>query len=186
MMTLMLVDAQFISNIFIKTPVPSYDIFANARRPKRKEGTMDFGLGMYDNYQSDMPQKDYFISEMSNVKLPVRAENLYLNGAIPYKHGVNNMVDSNSDTEIRIVSKKDGIYLELDMSNTISAIEGKMVKSFSLEEALVPGVIFDNPDGSNILFDSDYFNDSRDDNRNSLGPLASFLLESNLLNCGQD
>ena len=75
-------------NIFIKTTPPPYDIFENANRWKRAEGTMDFGLGMYNEYPATIPEKDFYISEMSNVKLPVISEkNVYLNGAAPYKNG---------------------------------------------------------------------------------------------------
>jgi hypothetical protein len=178
LMTLMSGDDHWLSNIFIETPAPSYDIFENARRPKRKEGTMGFGLGMYDSYPTDTPRQDFYISEMSKIKLPVRAENnLYLNGAIPTKHDINSVIKKDSDTKIRIVNKGDGMYLELDGNDRVAAKDSKVVDSFSLGEALVPAVIYDHADGSNILLNYDYFNDRRDDNRNSAGPLANFVLE---------
>lgn len=181
-MTLQSGDDRYINNIFIKRPAPPYDIFENARRPKRKEGTMDFGLGMYDNYPVDMSQKEFFISEMSRVKLPVNAENnLYLNGAIPYKNGVNEVVKNNSGTEFQVVEKEDGIYLELEMNKAIDKIDSKRVNSFSFGEALIPGVIFDSRDGSPVLFKSDYFNEDRHKKNSSIGPVADFILESRSL-----
>ncbi len=164
-------DDRFINNIFIKTPAPPYDIFEKANRWKRKEGTMDYGLGMYDLHPAEQPESDFPIWEMSKVKLPVKAENnLYLNGAIAAKNGVNELVDKNADTDIRIEEKQDGIYLILKLSEDFPGMESKTINSFDLGEAMVPGVIFDNPDGHPVMFNRDFFQKSREENLNSVGP----------------
>lgn len=182
MMTLLSGDERFINNIFIKTPAPEYDIFENARRPKREEGTMGFGLSMYDLHPGAMPQNAFPISEMSRVKLPVTAENnSFLNGAIPYKNGTNNVVDKKSNTNIRIEENADGIYLHLKASDDVTVTEGKIVNSFDLGEALIPGVIFDRTDGTPILFNSDYFNELRKQNRNKVGPFANLIAGDNTI-----
>ncbi len=174
MMTLLSGDERFLNNIFIKTTAPEYDIFENARRPKRKEGTMDFGLGMYDLHPAGLPETAFPISEMSKVKLPVKAENnIFLNGAVPYKNGVNDVVSRKADPDIRIEEKADGIYLFLTLGDYNSNMESKMINSSDLGEAMVPGVIFDNPDGTSILFNQDYFNKSREDGLNSVGPFRN-------------
>ena len=66
-MTLQTGDDTYISNIFIKTPAPSYDIFEKADRPKRREGTMGFGLSMYNDNPAVLTGINFPISEMSNV-----------------------------------------------------------------------------------------------------------------------
>jgi hypothetical protein len=35
---------------------------------------------------------------------------------------------------------------------------------------MVPGVLFENPDGSSILFNRDFFNENREEDLNSIGP----------------
>jgi len=173
-MTLQAGDDRYINNIFIKTPAPPYDIFENANRWKREEGTMDYGLGMYDLHPTVLPESGFPISEMSKVKLPVNAENnLYLNGAVAYKNGVNEVVDREADSDIRIEEKEDGIFLFLKISEELSGMEGKLINSFDLGEAMVPGVIFENPDGTPVLFSTDYFNESRERNRNTVGPFSN-------------
>ncbi len=170
-MTLQSGDDRYINNIFTKTPAPPYDIFENANRWKRKEGTMDYGLDMYDIHPTVMPETGFPISEMSKVKLPVIADNnLYLNGAVPYKNGVNEIVDRNSDLNIRIEVQADGIYLFLEVSDVFPNMESKIINGFDLGEAMVPGVIFENSDGTSILFNKDYFNKCREDGSNSVGP----------------
>jgi len=166
-------DDRYINNVFIKTPVPPYDIFEKANRPKRREGTMDYGLGIYDNHPAGRPGPDFFISEMSEVKLPVKTENnLYLNGAIPYKNGVNDIVINKSDTDIRLEEKADGIYLYINASAEFASINGKIISSSDLGEAMVPEAVFDNPDGTPILFNTDYFSEIREENKNAPGPFA--------------
>ena len=179
-MTLQAGDDRYINNIFVKTHAPPYDIFEKANRWKRKEGTMDYGLGMYDEYPADMPEKDFIISEMSRVKLPVKAENnLYLNGAIPYNNGVNDVVNEKPDTDIRIEEKEDGIYLYFNPGENFSRTENRIISSLDLGEAMVPGVIFESPDGTPVLFCKDYFNDSREENRNAPGPFATYVSGEN-------
>ncbi len=167
-------DDRYYNNIFIKTPAPPYDIFKNANRPKREKGTMDYGLGIYDNYPSVMPPSDFIISEMSEVKLPVRAEgNLYVNGAVPYKNGKGEVVVDKSGTVIRIEKKADGIYLYLKVSNDFTGKVNKIIKSTDLGEAIVPEAIFENNDGTPILFSTDYFNEDRKENKNPTGPFGN-------------
>lgn len=175
-MTLMSGDDHYINNIFIKTPTPSNDIFENARRPKRAEESMGFGLSMYDDYPAERPEKYFFIGEMSNVKLPVKAENnLYLNGAEPYKNGVNNVIKDDSDLKVTIENKIDGIYLELLTDNPVDRVKGEIINSFSFGEAMVPGLIFDHSDGTLIFFARDYFHKQRT-MESSVGPFSEFLL----------
>jgi len=182
MMTLLSGDERYINNIFIKTPAPAYDIFENARRPKREEGTMDFGLNMYNNHPAELPKTAFPISEMSRVKLPVKAENnLYLNGAMPYKNGINNVVNNNSNINIRIDEKTEGIFLQLESTNEIEVLEGMMINGFDFGEALIPEVVFDNADGTPVLFNYDYFNEMRVQNKNNVGPFANFNTGNKLI-----
>jgi hypothetical protein len=95
---------------------------------------------------------------------------LFLNGAIPYINGINDIVNKKSDLNIQIEEKADGFYLCLKLSNDFTKIESKIINSFDLGEAMVPQVIFENPDGTSILFNQDYFNKSREGDLNSIGP----------------
>lgn len=167
-------DDRWLNNIFVKTPAPSYDIFENAKRLKREPGMMGFGLSMFDNYPVSLSGLDYAIGEMSTIKLPVRTENnLYLNGAAPYRNGVNEKVINNSDVDLSIEEKEDGTYLHMKAGYDFAKTESKILSSFSFGEALVPGAVFDIEDGSPILFDKDYFNKSKEQNKNLAGPIAN-------------
>lgn len=175
-------DDRYYNNLFIKTPAPLYDIFKNANRPQREKGTMDFGLGIYDDYPAAMPQLDFFIAELSKVKLPVKSENnLYLNGAVPYKNGKDELTITTPETNIRIEKKAAGLYLYLPMSTDLATIKTRLISSLDLGEAIVPEAIFENPDGTPVEFSSDYFNEKRVPNRNKVGPFSKVSLGDNII-----
>jgi hypothetical protein len=118
------------------------------------------------------------ISEMSKVKLPVMAENnLYLNGAVQHKNGLNEVVFKNTETEIRIEEKGDGIYLYLNTKGDFRNVESKILNSFAFGEAIVPEVLFDNPDGTPVLFNVDFFNADREGNSNLAGPFSNLSMK---------
>jgi hypothetical protein len=179
-------DDRWINNIFIKTAAPVYDIFEKANRPKRKEGTMGFGLAMYDEHPSELSHSGFPVSEMSNVKLPVKADgNVYINGAFPYKNGINELVFNDAEAEIRIEQKGDGIYLYLNPKSDFSKTESKIFNSFDFGEAMVPEVLFDNADGTPVLFDKDYFNAGREGNSNLAGPFSNLSMKNSTVKLWQ-
>jgi hypothetical protein len=173
-------DDRFINNIFIKTSAPAYDIFENARRSKREKGTMDFGLAVYDLHPAVMPAQAFPVSEMSRVKLPVRSvRNQFLNGANPYKNGVDDMINNSWNTELRVDSTSDGIYLFLKTSGDVIINDGDLVNSYDLGEAIIPGIGFDMEDGAAVLFQRDYFNLTRMQGKNKVGPFAEIKKAEN-------
>lgn len=175
-------DDRYMNNIFIKTPAPSYDIFENANRPKREKGTMDYGLGIYNNFPSEKPEKDFFISEMSVVKLPVKAEgNVYLNGASSYNKGVNDMFTNKGGTGLRLEEKEDSIYLYLEMNDEYTGNLRRVIKSEDLGVAMVPESVFENPDGTSICFNKDYFYKKREEKKNAAGPFSELSPGKNIL-----
>ncbi|WP_373496477.1 DUF1565 domain-containing protein [Aquiflexum sp.] len=176
-MTTMEGDDRYINNIFIKTTAPDYDIFEKANRPKRKEGTMGFGLAIYDEHPSHLSESNFQIYEMSKEKLPVVAKNnLYLNGAVPYTNGVNEFVFNGSGSDISLEKKEDGIYLKLTTNGKSGNVPAKLLNSHAFGEAMVPEVPFENPDGNMVWFDRDYFNAIREESNNSAGPFSNLKL----------
>ena len=166
-------DDRWINNIFIKTPAPPYDIFENANRPKREQGVMDFGLGMYDNFPDKLSGAGFAIAEMSDQKLPVTARNnLYLNGAIPYTKGVNERTVNNAGIKVRLLEKEGIVYLYFEPDVNHTGLNCPVVKGPDLGEALVPEAVFENPDDTTLLINSDYFGGNRNAGKNHAGPFT--------------
>ncbi|HXD76936.1 MAG TPA: glycosyl hydrolase [Puia sp.] len=181
-------DDRYLHNVFIQTPAPGYDIFEKAGRPKRENGSMGYGLGVYNDYPDSLPSSAYFISEMSEVKLPVKAEgNVYWNGAVPYKKGVREVaVQQQQEATLRVEEKPDGVYLNIRTDGLPGGDSGgdsaggpaegglKEIERADLGEAVVPGVMFEGPDGSPIRFDTDYNAQGRGTGYNAAGPFCSW------------
>jgi hypothetical protein len=164
-------DDRYYNNVFIKMPAPLYDIFENAKRAKREKGTMDFGLGIYDNYPKDFPQSDYAITELSKVKLPVKAaNNLYVNGAVPFNNGKEDMIINKTDSSFWIRKKADATYLHINLSDDDIKMGCRIINSMDLGEAIIPEAKFENPDGTPIFFNTDYFNEKRVVDKKCFGP----------------
>jgi alpha-N-arabinofuranosidase len=166
-------DDRYYNNLFIKTPAPAYDIFENARRPKRKKGVMDYGLGIYNDFPSNLPSTDFYIAEMSQVKLPVMsANNVYLEGAIPLQNGKNEKIIQQTGNQVKIEKRQDGIYLVFNTTDDCWVKDAGIISSSNLGEALVPESAFENPDGSAVLFSKDYLYTERQQGRISAGPFT--------------
>jgi alpha-L-arabinofuranosidase len=104
-----------------------------------------------------------------------------LNGAIPYKNGSNEVVINKPGTSIRIEKKADGTYLYLKPGEDFTRMGSRVISSLDLKEAMVPEAIFENPDGTPVLFSSDYFNEKREAGRNRIGPFNNVSMGDNII-----
>lgn len=94
--------------------------------------------------------------------LPVWIDgNAYLNGAEPWCKEKNKFVSTEGKAFVNLV-EKDGKYLvETNVFELIGEFETGIINSDILGEAFEPEQRFENPDGSDILFDTDYFGNHR-------------------------
>ncbi|MCX5636912.1 MAG: carbohydrate-binding protein [Planctomycetota bacterium] len=106
-------------------------------------------------------------------KLPVfMAGNLFLNGAKPSKHEPNPLVQPNVNPGLKLVEKDDGVYLQLTMQ-AYKTLTTKLVTTELLGRAVTPNMAFENPDGSPLKVDTDYFGNKRNASNPSVGPFES-------------
>lgn len=93
--------------------------------------------------------------------LPVWSEgNVYLNGAKAWKHEKDGFVSSeNAKVEL---TEKDGKYiLDTNIYEILGDFSDRMINTEILGKAFEPEEFFENPDGTPIRFDSDYFGGHR-------------------------
>lgn len=88
--------------------------------------------------------------------------NVYFNGAKPYD-GEKDFVEE-EDHKINLsLMEKDGAYiLDTNLYEFLPEIETSMISTELLGEAFEPEQKIENPDGSEILFDQDYFGEKRE------------------------
>ena len=170
-MTILHGDDRFYNNIFVqKWPsedfITMHDSDDGFDSENRKVGTW-----MFDEY----PTYDEWISQFDFTKpadmkklepvhfdhLPVWSEgNVYLNGAKAWKHEKDGLVSSES---VKVeLTEKDGKYiLDTNIYKILGDFSGRMINTEVLGKAFEPEEFFENPDGTPITFDSDYFGGHR-------------------------
>ena len=94
--------------------------------------------------------------------------NVYLNGAKPLRGEENYINKPEFDPNIKLIEEKDAVYLEIILPQALDSQQNKLVTTKLLGKTRVSGTAFENPDGSPITIDSDYFGRKR----NKLNPFA--------------
>ncbi len=174
-------DVRFYNNIFVQRPVlPLFHEVQNsvekAEDPNaRMWDTMNFDVGtfVYDDYPteeewkkqfegycgmgSDNPYPNKYYSH-----LPVWAEgNLYLGGAKPWRKEAHAVVKDDFVPELTLEEREDGLHLATNLGNVAANIQDGIVSTAALGMAFEPEERFENPDGSEIIFNQDYFGEHR-------------------------
>lgn len=170
-MTFLHGDDRFYNNIFVQkwsaediiTPHDSDDGY---NVENRKVGTW-----MFDEY----PTYDEWFSQFDFTKpadmkkcepahfghLPVWSEgNAYLSGAEASRHEVNGLV-CGDDVKVELVEKDGKLYLDTNVYEKLESFTGRMINTEILGKAFEPEQPFENPDGTPIQFDADYFGEHR-------------------------
>ena len=166
-MTILHGDNRFYNNIFIQnTPCDE----AASREALEREGhdNITVGTAVFDEYptydawysgfQVGKPLRNIFEwLEMHYDPLPVWAGgNAYFNGAKPYRHESDPMVDCEHTAIFRLKENGGTLTWETNLPNLLSGCHANLITSDTLGQAFEPEQRFENPDGSDILFDTDY------------------------------
>ncbi|MCF6357521.1 MAG: right-handed parallel beta-helix repeat-containing protein [Draconibacterium sp.] len=105
-----------------------------------------------------------------STELPMFVDgNIYLNGARIFADELNS-VSLDYNPNISIEEKEDGIYLLMSVNKKGFKIRNKMVTSEVLGKAKITNLGYENPDGTSIIIDTDYFGNKRNKRNPSAGP----------------
>ena len=101
------------------------------------------------------------LEQFKHVKQPVYIRgNAYLKGAKPYGREENTHV-SDMDPAVRIVETDGKTYLELNVEKEMLEIPTEIYNSGKLGTPRITEAAYENPDGTPIVFDTDYLDQSR-------------------------
>ena len=126
--------------------------------------------GLHDNQENgdDRYYNNVFAQHMNlscydSTKLPMWMEgNVFLKGAVPSKQEKAPLLKPEFDPQPRLVEKPDGFYLEMAVDKAWAAEKSlKPVTAGRLGKAAIPGLPFENADGTPVLIDTDYFGKKR-------------------------
>lgn len=114
------------------------------------------------------------LSAYNDSKLPVTmAGNVFLKGAIPSSHEKTPLVKSNFDPDLKLVETKGGMYIQINLDKSWADQKRQLVTTQLLGRSAISNMLFENPDGSPIRIDTDYFGKQRDAENPFPGPFEN-------------
>lgn len=116
----------------------------------------------------------YGLEGYNDAKLPVWMNgNAYYNGAKPSDKDVNFTIDPAFDPKLKLVEDGKDVYLQIAFNQNIYDQKLKMITTEMLGKAKIPKARFDNPDGTALKIDTDYFGKKRSEIDPSVGPFEN-------------
>ena len=125
--------------------------------------------GLHDNPSGDDRYYNNVLIQRGNLtqydaaKLPVWMDgNVFLNGAKPSNHEKNPLVQSDFDPMLKLVERADGYYLDMTFDKAWGTERTRqLVTTERLGKTVISNLLFENPDGTALKLDHDYFGKKR-------------------------
>lgn len=148
-------DNRFHNNLLVGTGAPRLDQGAAfAKDPEWRGG---YGLWVYDARE-----------------FPIEAGgNVYYHHARPYGREANPVVRAEHNPGVRLVARDGRLGIELDLGAEFTPSATKLVTTEILGRARVPGLPYENGDGSPLKVDIDYFGKKRSETNPAPGPFEA-------------
>jgi hypothetical protein len=125
------------------------------------------------NKTSADKRTEYGLEKYNDAKLPVwLIDNLYFNGAKPSVKDVDFSVDSLFNPEVKLEETSGNGFLHLTMNQDYYKHKVKIITTDILGKAKIPKAAFDNPDGTSLKIENDYFGRIRTADNNLAGPFV--------------
>ncbi len=112
--------------------------------------------------------------QFEKVKQPVYINgNAYLKGAKAFAREKENYI-SNQDPLVKIVEEGEKVFLEFTAEKEMLEMNSKIYEAKNFEMPRITEAAYENPDGSELIFDEDYFGEKRFD-KNCVGPITNIV-----------
>lgn len=164
-------DDRMYNNIFIQnwsaTAAEEKEDMGFKTSDNREVGTHVFDdYPTYDEwigwFEMDKPADMGALAKYHFSHLPVWVNgNAYFNGAKAWKNEKDNLVDDQNQVSVELVEEDGKYYLKTNVYDVMKAFKVGLIDSDLLGCAFEPEQRFENPDGTSILFDTDYLGEHR-------------------------
>ena len=172
-MTILHGDDRFYNNIFVqKWPAAPFTVIHDSDdgqdEENREVGT--HVMNEYPTYEQWIAQFDMDTDTPDMAKLapahegrlPVWVEgNAYLGGAKACKNEINGLVNGEQPVHVEVELENGRPVLSTNVYELLEGFTGRRIDTQVLGKAFEPEEYFENPDGTPITFDQDYFGDHR-------------------------
>jgi len=106
--------------------------------------------------------------------LPVQMEgNVYYNGAKPCLKETNYLEKAEFNPEVKVVEKGESVFLHITLDDSWHALDNTLVTTVLLGRAKMANAAYENPDGTPLKIDTDYFGEKRSEANPSAGPFEN-------------
>jgi alpha-N-arabinofuranosidase len=99
--------------------------------------------------------------------------NVYYHGARPYAKESNHVAQPGVAPQVKVVEEGNRFMLHLDLGPELKPVATTLVTTELLGKAKIPNLRFENPDGSPLVVDTDYFGQKRNAAKPSSGPFEN-------------
>jgi len=148
-------DDRFYNNIFVAGPEPT-DVHIGFERNNRLRFA-GFGLWVYDTREAALRT----------------GGNVYLNGALPYARETTPLVLKDVNPKLQVMAEADHMLLKVNFGPALQHATTVPVTTDLLGKARIPQLGYENPDGSPLKLDTDYFGKSRNTTNPTPGPFEN-------------
>jgi hypothetical protein len=97
--------------------------------------------------------------------------NAYFNGAEAFEKENDKLIEQSFDPNPQIFEDGDEVYLSCELPESFEGIQGRIHSTDTLTRVRIADAEYENPDGSNVILDTDLLDAQRTD-RSPLGPIA--------------
>ena len=172
-MTILHGDDRFYNNIFVqKWPAAPFTVIHDSDDGQDEENR-EVDTHVMDEYptyeewiaQFDMDTDTPDMAKLAPAhegRLPVWVEgNAYLGGAKACKNEINGLVNGEQPVQVEVELENGRPVLSTNVYELLEGFTGRRIDTQVLGKAFEPEEYFENPDGTPITFDQDYFGDHR-------------------------
>lgn len=178
-------DDRFYNNIFVQNELPF--VLTEAAKEETFHLNCAVGTKPFDDYPTENEWLELFMGAEGEDPMAVRLRrrdayfhklpvwtggNVYANGAEPCVKE-ENFARIDGEVKLALVEKDGGVYLETNLYELLPAVSAGIISTETLGEAFEPEEKYENPDGTPITFDSDFFGSHR-----AAAPLAGPFSEA--------
>ena len=143
-------DDRYYNNLFVE---PSATIRTN-EAPPRFAG---YGLWVYNT-------REYQLQTGGNA---------YYNGARPYSREYGSAVITADNPHLELIEDGEDVFIQMTLGNAIQGSKTSLVTTERLGLTKVSGLPYENPEGSPLKIDRDYFDSPRSPSNPGVGPFAN-------------